>query len=136
MATGISFPVRVSPSGGLSFSSGSEQDENIITLALLDDDTDHAFHQGEGLGVDMVFDVNDPLARAGILGKLRAVFTRFERLKRFQLKEDTIVWKDGEEGEQILEFKYISLESDDEQLFRRKFSSAQDGAGGNQSSNG
>ena len=120
----------------MSLSKGTDQDEAIIALALASDETDHAFQQNEGLGTEMVFDIGDPLTRADILARVRSVFSRFEQLKRFQLKEDTIVWRDGEEGETVLEFRYISLEADEEKQFRQKFSPASDGAGGNQSSNG
>lgn len=135
MATGLAFPVRNNTSGGMALCSGTEQDESIIALALADDSNDNAFQQNEGLGSDMIFDVADPLSRAGILARLRRVFNRFEALKRFKLREETIVWNEGD-GEMTLEFKYISLEADEEKEFRKTFSSATDGAGGSQSSNG
>ena len=131
MATGLGFPIRVSPSGGLKLASGSEQDNIIIAASLISDDNDNAFAQGEGLGNAMVFDISDPLARADILARLRRVFARFEQQKRFALKENTINWTETDEGELILSFKYVALEADDERDFAQKLVSANAGQGGN-----
>ena len=56
--------------------SGSEQDTNVLMLALASDDTENGFQQGQGLGIEMIFDINDPAARADILASLRRVFGR------------------------------------------------------------
>ena len=134
MATGLSIPIRVSTSGGFRLASGDEQDSAMIAMALLSDENENAFAQGIGLGNAMVFDISDPLSRATILASLRRVFERFERLKRFKLRENTIKW-DEADGELILSFKYVSLEADEERDFRRKFMSGDYGAGGDASSN-
>ncbi len=138
MPTGLSLPIRANPSGGLAKVSGDEQDQKVIALALLSDDNENSFQQNNGLGISMVFDIQDPNARAEILMNLRRVFQRFERLKRFKLKENTIQWTDDndKEGVAVLSFKYIALESDSEKDFSKRYFSADSGAGGTASSNG
>lgn len=135
MATGISFPVRANNKGGLRLSSGDEQDWNIIALALLSDHNENAFAQNLGLGTPGVFDVADPGMRALVLGRLRDVFRRFEALKRFKLREDTIRWTESGNGITELSFKYVALEADEEREFLKKFNSPQAGAGGDVTSN-
>lgn len=115
---------------------GNEQDNNILMLALASDDNENSFQQGNGLGQSMVFDIDDPSARADILSHIRRVFARFERLKRFKLLENSIRWIDNETpGEKVLAFKYISLESDEVRDFDKKYYAAGSGAGGETSSN-
>ena len=113
MATGFSVPPRANPNGGIALSSGSEQDNNIIGLALSTDETEHGFQQDTGIGDDMIFDMNDPLAQANILGRIRKVFATFKRLKRFQLIENTIAFTQID-GDLILSFKYLPMETDAE----------------------
>jgi hypothetical protein len=129
MATGFSIPVQTNASGGMATSSGDEQDTNVLMLALASTDNDNAFQQDEALGEAMIFDINDPGARAPVLARLRKVFQRFERLKRFKLKEDTIRWIENEDdGELILIFKYVALESDKIQDFSKTYTSASYGS--------
>lgn len=116
--------------------SGNEQDINILMMALASDDNENSFQQNNGLGIAMIFDIDDPAARADILSNLRRVFDRFERLKRFKLLENTIRWLDSEQaGEKILAFKYISLETDEVRDFDKKYYTSGQGAGGDSSSN-
>jgi hypothetical protein len=110
MATGFSIPPRANTTGGLSLSSGDDQDNAIIGMALGEDETEHSFQQNTGIGDDMIFDTNDPLAQAAILGRLRKVFATFTRLKRFKLLENTIQFTQVD-GDMILSFKYLPMET-------------------------
>lgn len=130
MATGLALPVGPGPWGGLRLARGDEQDRNILALILGSDENDNAFQQGIGVGESMIFDINDPIARADILARVRRVFDKFERLKRFALREDTLRWSSAD-GEMVLEFMYVNLESDDERLFRRPFIGGATGEGSN-----
>jgi len=94
-------------------------------IALGSGENENAFQQDVTLGLSMIFDIADVEGRAVILSKLRRIFDKFERLKRFVLKEDTIQWRSGNDGETILYFKYVSLESDEEKEFSRKLLSSQ-----------
>ncbi len=116
---------------------GNEQDTNVLMLALASDDNDNSFQQGNGLGVSMIFDINDPQARADILAQLRRVFGRFERLKRFKLLENTIRWIDDPnvEGQTVLACKYIALETEKVEDFQKSYFSSNSGAGGDTSTN-
>lgn len=105
---------------------GDANDEKILGLALGDDDSENAFEQGIGLGVGMVFDLNDGITRPRILSRMRLIFRRFEQLKRYKMRESTIKWLESE-GELVLEFKYVNLESDEEKVFRRRFRGAGEG---------
>lgn len=135
MPTGLALPVRANGSGGFLLSSGNDQDTNVIKLALGDCSSENAFQQNIGLGSAMIFDINDPGSRATVIARLRSLFKRFERLKRFRLLENTIGWQDAE-GETILSFKYINLETDETQNFERKFLGTDSGAGGDGPNNG
>lgn len=116
---------------------GNEQDTNVLMLALASDDNDNSFQQGNGLGVSMIFDINDPQARADILAQLRRVFGRFERLKRFKLLENTIRWIDDPnvEGQTVLACKYIALETERVEDFQKSYFSSNSGAGGDTATN-
>lgn len=116
MPVGLAMPVGVGPNGGAKLAIGSDNDDKIIRLALLDDENENAFQQGIGLGIDMIFDINDVATKARIITKLRDIFRRFEAAKRYRLIEDTLAWKD-KDGETVLTFKYYSLEADDTRLF-------------------
>ena len=106
---------------------GDENDAKIIKLALASDDSEHAFQQGIGIGVDMIFDINDPTTRPAIQSRVVRVFQKLEAQKRYKLVEDTLAWE-RVEGELIMKFSYISLEADEERLFRQKFSPSGAGA--------
>lgn len=117
MATGLAIPPRADTTGGVALSSGSDKDKELIALALGSDENTNYFQQNIGLGDDMIFDNNDPLAQAKILGRLRTVFNTFTRLKRFMLLENTIAFTQID-GDLILNFKYLPMETDAEpQIF-------------------
>lgn len=117
MPVGLAIPVGVGTNGGVRLALGSDHDEQIIRTAMGDDNNENAFQQDIGLGVGAVFDASDALTQAKIMARLRNVFKRFEAQKRFRLLENSIKWKRGNEGELILEFKYINLEADDSRFF-------------------
>lgn len=123
MATGLSIPVGVNNKGGANLSSGDENDRKIISLSLGDDDNENAFQQNIGLGVGSIFGVSDELLRSKILRRLNEVFRRFQAQKRFIIRSDTIKWiKDENQNQELtLEFRYVSIESDEEKLFRQNF---------------
>jgi hypothetical protein len=131
MPKGLAMPVGVSPTGGALLVEGSENDNKIVMLALGDDSNDNAFEQDRGLGVAMLFDFNDPAARPQIMSRLRRVFDRFKLQKRYELVEDSITWltnyedKTVEEGSLVLEFRYLSLEANEERLLRTRTLTAQ-----------
>lgn len=122
MPTGLAVPGRTNTSGGVLVSRTEEQDAAIIKLALGDDYSDNPFQQRIGLGVEHIFDINDVTIRPLILARIIPMFKRFEALKRFKLKQETLQWEDGEqEGELVLSFKYVNLEANEEREFRRSF---------------
>jgi hypothetical protein len=121
MATGLSIPLRAGPNGGSVLTSGDEQSSKIVTLALADNDNDNAFQQNIGLGTNEVFAVSNPSFRGRVLNRLTRVFNEFERRKLYRLQRDTIRWEKGKEGEQILRFRYKSIESDRSFEFERTF---------------
>lgn len=126
MPKGLAIPVRVNQTGGALLVEGDENDHKIISMALGADDNENAFNQGVALGVDMIFDNNDAQIRPRIVGRLRQIFNRFEQLKRYKLRENTVKWLE-KEGELILEFMYVNMESDEEKTFRRQFRGSQQG---------
>lgn len=127
MARGLKVPVTANRSGGFAFSDGDDNDRKIIKLALGSDENENAFQQGEdvALGQGMIFDLSDPAVRARIRRRLFRLFDNFEAQNRFKLLKDTIKWtEDLGEQELILEFKYLSIESDEIKEFDKRFSAA------------
>lgn len=125
MPTGLAMPVGVSSDGGARLSVGDDNDDKIIRLALGDDANENAFQQNVGVGADMVFGLSDELLQAAIMRRVTEVFRRFEAQKRYVMRRNTIAWsRDSETQELILQFKYLSLESEREQTFRESFSAA------------
>lgn len=122
MAKGLAVPIRLSSGGGMLVEEGDAHARKIIQLGLGDGDSDNPFQQNENLGLDMIFDLADPISRPRIVVKLKQIFAKWEELKRFKLRENTLRWTKGEvQGEEVLEFKYINLESDEEKDYRRSF---------------
>jgi hypothetical protein len=122
---GLRLPVGVGANGGAAMVDGDENDMKIITIALGSSENENAFQQDITLGEDMVFDLSDPTIRARILRRLYAIFEVFRVKKRFKLKKETISWEeDSKTQELIMSFKYVNLESDEEILFRRAFTSS------------
>jgi len=113
MARGLKVPVGVDATGGTAWVSGEENDRKTIFTALGDCDSENAFQQELGLGVDMIFDPLDETVRARILRRLKDIFRIFEEADRYKLLPETISWTEGD-GELTLEFKYLNLETDEE----------------------
>lgn len=120
MPRGLQLPVGVDGTGGTAMTDSEEENKKIIWCALSDCDNDNAFQQDLGIGSAMVFGMKDAGSRARILDRVTDIFRTFEALQRFRLKRETVKWR-SREGEQILEFKYLDLESDEEQSFSRAF---------------
>lgn len=120
MATGLKIPVGVNPMGGIAKVTGDDNAIQAIKTALTDCENEHAFQQELGLGAGMVFASNDMRLRAVILRRVRGIFNEFQKEKRFKLLEETIKWSEGD-GELVLEFRYMDLESDEEKPFQRVF---------------
>lgn len=122
MATGLRLPIGVGPTGGASLVDHEENDNKIIFTALSAGDSENAFQQDIALGDRMVFDTNDSSVRAKIIGRLVSIFNRFVVQKRYRLKKDTVKFTtDSTTQELILEFRYVNLETDEEQNFKRTF---------------
>jgi hypothetical protein len=123
MPTGLAMPVGVNQGGGARLSSGDENDDKIIRLAMGDDGNENAFQQNVGVGADMIFGQGDQVLQASIMRRINDVFKRFEAAKRFVLRRNTIKWSQNSATQEMsVEFKYLSIESDREQTFRDSFS--------------
>jgi len=120
MPKGFSIPVRANASGGIALSKGDANDAKIIRIALADGDNNNAFQQGVTVNQTVIFDLNDSSSRARVAGNIEDIFEKFEKDKRFKLLEDTMDWGENE-GELLLEFKYLCLESDEERTFAHTF---------------
>lgn len=122
MPTGLRIPVGVDPGGGAALVSGDANDAKTIRAALGSDDNENAFQQGIGLGDGMIFDIADGKTRNVIERRVIDIFRRFEAQKRYILRRGTINWvEDSAEQTFEMSFKYVNLESDEEQLFRQQF---------------
>jgi len=122
MPKGIKVPVQVDKSGRIAMIEGDALNRQLIALSLADDENENAFQQQIGLGESMIFENDTSSSRAKILRILYSIFLDFESRKIFRLVRETIEWsKDPENGDLILSFYYIDLESDQPQFFQKAF---------------
>ena len=122
MSTGLKIPISVNPIGGVALVNGDDNDNKIIKLALSDDDNENAFNQDIGLGADMIFDINAPTSKSKIMVRIQRIFSKFRTEKRYKLLKNTIAWTDDSENQVTsLSFRYLNLESDEEQTYEQKF---------------
>jgi len=131
MPKGLAIPIRATPHGGIQTVEGSANDDKIIRAALGPDENDNAFQQDIGLGQRMIFGIADDALRGGIMERLRLVFERFRRQRRYDLIRSSVRFYapgdpegTGKEGEMVLEFRYLSLEANEERLFKSEVSAA------------
>lgn len=124
MARGLKVPVQVGPNGRTATVEGDEQASKIIRLALSDNDNDNAFQQDIGLGVSATFNIRSPGFRARVMSRLFRIFAVFEANKLYKLDRNSVVWRVATEGEQILEFKYLNMETDQPATFQQNYTSA------------
>jgi hypothetical protein len=127
MARGLKIPFQVGPHGGAAITESDEQAFKVIRLALSDNDNDNAFQQDIGLGQAMIFSTRNASFRAKVIARLFKVFATFEVLKLYKLDKSTLKWRTEKAGEQILEFKFINLESDKVETFTHSFATARSG---------
>lgn len=114
-------PLGVNSRGGGATVEADEQSRKIIWIALSDLDNDNAFQQDLGLAPTFIFGQPGNAFKAYIRRQLIGIFTRFERLKLYRLIRESIKFTQDQEGEQVLSFKYIDLESDEEEQFEKTF---------------
>ena len=108
-------------SGGTPLLTGSDQSLKILFLALGSDETENAFEDDRNLGYGHVFDFSDRATQAVIRRRLEVIFGRFVELRRFSLVAESVEFRPGAEGELELSFRYIDLETDSTETFRRRF---------------
>lgn len=120
MATGLRIPVGVHAGGGAALETGDPQNNKVIKLALGDTDNENAFQQDISMDAFMIFAVDGPEIQSRVIRRVRRIFEDFRRVDRFKLVEGSITLDKGDDGELILEFKYINLESDEEKTYREK----------------
>ena len=125
MAKGIALPIRVNRRGGFQLSEGDEQADKIVRLALSSLDNDNAFQQDLGLGQAFIFAPRTPAFRSLVLARLDAIFAELEARKLYSLDRTSIRFSRGDvEGEEVLEMKYVNLNTDEELTFSRTFSNS------------
>lgn len=126
MPVGLKLPLQLSSTGGFALVDSDENDFKIIKMALMSDENENAFQQDIGFGSGMIFGLNDSVLRSRLNSKLRIIFRRFETQKRYKLLPSTVKWtQDLNNQEFVLEFRFISLESDEERTFTNSFSSGE-----------
>ena len=120
MPTGLAIPVGVTKAGRSALASSDDNDWKILSTSLSDCDNENAFQQSVGIPANVVFDINDPKTRARVMTRLASIFREFVAQNRYKLKRETIKWSSQGEA-MLLEFKYLNLESDEEETFSRSF---------------
>jgi hypothetical protein len=126
MARGMRIPVGVNMMGGAAMVEGEDNDRKTIFAAMSGCDNDHAFQQDLGMDMGVVFQTMDSGVRAKALRRLRDIFRQFEEDDRYRLLNETVKWS-VKEGELILEFNYLNIETDQIQSFSRTYSTGVSG---------
>lgn len=121
MAKGLKVPVGVNLTGGTAWVEGDEQKHQSIMIALSSGENANAFQQNINLGDGMIFGWDGPDFRAAIVRRLLSIFADYETARLFRLMQETLEWIKGDEGELILAFSYIDIESDETKAFRKEF---------------
>ena len=85
MPKGLRIPFQASATGGLSTIEGDENDTQVIAIYLADGDNENAFQQGVTLGIDMIFDIADPLMRPRVYTRIVRIFEYLEGKNSFKL---------------------------------------------------
>jgi len=134
MPKGLALPIKVNSSGGSLLIEGSDNDNKIVLLALGETENENAFQQGIGLGASMIFRINDSGLRGIVIAKVREIFNKFKRELRYELVENSLRWIDSssgevEQGEAVLELRYLSKEANELRLLQVPFSSSHQGSG-------
>lgn len=121
MSRSIRVPIGVDQTGGTVAVDGDESKHQLIALALSSGESNNGFQQDINLGSAMIYGRDEPALRSRILRRLGEIFDKFEKDKLFQLMRETIAWTRGDEGELILSFSYIDIESDTQKSFAKPF---------------
>jgi len=115
---GLALPFRANESGGVALVSGQDNDNKIITIALLDGENDNAFQQ-DLAGSQNIFDIGDTVTRELIIERVSRVFASLERQNRYKLVEESIVFTQ-EGGDAIMFLNYINLEAQEQREYGAK----------------
>ena len=121
MAKGLRLPLGVNARGAGATVKEQNQAKKIIWLALSDLDNENAFQQEIGLAPTFIFGLPGVAFRSFIQRRLIDIFKDFEDLRLFKLIRSTIRFSREVDGEEVVTFKYIDLETDEEQLFEKRF---------------
>lgn len=121
MAKGLKVPVGVDRSGGAAWIEGDAQKHQLLQIALSSGENANAFQQNINLGEAMIFGNDSSRMRAAIMQRVLRIFEEFERNRLFRLMVETVAWSKGDEGELVIEFSYIDIESDETKSFRKEF---------------
>lgn len=79
LGTGLKFPVRVNPQGGLSLSSGEQDVQEAIWIVLATARGERQMRPDFGCGIhDYVFAPNNPPTRSNIAQQVRSALTKWE----------------------------------------------------------
>lgn len=117
---GISLPFRANKNGEVALSSGIQNDEEEIILAIISDENNNAFLQNQGIGSDQIFRANGSQIESTLTARLIAVFDSFERQNRFILHRDSVqVLKTGIMLE--VRFRYFNIENSEEREYSKQF---------------
>lgn len=122
MARGLAIPVGVDARGGASIVERDDNDRKVIKTAMSDCDSENAFQAELGLGNFPVFKNDTVEFRSQVLRRIQSIFADFQRNHKYKLRRETIRWVESPDtGELELQFKYFSIESDEEFSFKETF---------------
>jgi hypothetical protein len=111
MAQGLSLPVRAFR-GRAALSSGSEKNDQVISLCILDGDNNNPFNDDVGLTAP-IFKLDSASVRAQVELRIKTHFDRLYYANRIRLLK--IEFTDvNQEGDLRVNVRYIDLETDEE----------------------
>lgn len=106
--------------GGSAAVEGDEYAKQVLATGLSGHDNANAFEQDSGLGEGMIFGTNSTSLKASVLRRLYAMFDSWEAERLYRLMRETVAWS-TEGGDLVLEFKFVNLETDVVESFKKKF---------------
>jgi hypothetical protein len=121
MAKGLRIPVGVDLRGGSATVEGDEYAKQVLAAGLTGHDNANAFEQESGLGEGMIFGINSTSLKASVLRRLYAMFDAWEAERLYRLMRETVAWSTATDGDLVLEFKFVNLETDVVESFKKKF---------------
>ena len=121
LTRGLSVPVGVGVNGGAKLNPAATHFDQTLALAFSEGLDDNAF-QDLGISSEVIFEINDIAGQASIKRRIRDIASKF--LDRIRLDpQRPVEFQKGDEGEIIMNVRYVDLATDEPNEFTTTFGS-------------